>query len=68
MTEAGTLAAVLLLDSATEIPPDGAALLKVTVPVAEVPLFTLVGLTATDDRAALAAGVIVSAAVLLTLL
>jgi hypothetical protein len=68
VTEAGTLADALLLARATAIPPVGAALLKVTVPVAEAPLLTLVGLSATDERTALAAAVIVSAAVLLTLL
>jgi hypothetical protein len=67
-TDAGTCAEVLLLERATEIPPAGAAPLKVTVPVTDIPPVTLVGLTATDERAALAAGVIVSAAVLLTLL
>jgi hypothetical protein len=67
-TDAGTFAEVLLLERATEIPPAGAAPLKVTVPVTDIPPVTLVGLTATDERAALAAGVIVSAAVLLTLL
>jgi hypothetical protein len=68
LTEAGTLADVLLLARATAIPPVGAALLKVTVPVAEAPPLTLVGLSATEERAALTAGVIVSVAVLLTLL
>jgi hypothetical protein len=66
VTVAGTVAAALFLDKATEIPPLGAALVKVTVPVEEVPPVTLVGLTETDESAA--AGVMVSAAVLLTLL
>jgi hypothetical protein len=40
----GTLAAaVLLLDSVTWAPPDGAAPLSVTVPVEEFPPVTLVG-------------------------
>jgi hypothetical protein len=50
------------------MPPEGTAALSVTVPVAEVPVVTLVGLTETEERAALADGVMVSAAVLLTLL
>jgi hypothetical protein len=68
LTEAGTLADVLLLARATTIPPVGAALPKATVPVAEAPLLTLVGLTETEERATLADGAILSAAVLLTLL
>ena len=65
-TVAGTVAEVLLLDKLTEIPPVGAAVLKVTVPVDELPPITLVGLSDTDDKANV--GVMVSAAVLLTLL
>jgi hypothetical protein len=68
VTEAGTVADALLLESDTLAPPEGAAPVKVTVPVAEVPPVTLAGLTETDERAALPAGVRVSAAVLLTLL
>jgi hypothetical protein len=49
VTLAGTVAAVLLLDRATEMPPLGAEPLKVTVPVAEVPPVTLVGLTETEE-------------------
>ena len=64
VTEVGTVAAALLLESETETPPDGAAPLKVTVPVADVPLVTLEGLTATDESET--AGVTLSAAVLLT--
>src|SRR5260370_1185498 len=46
----GTLAAaVLLLDSATAAPPDGAAPLSVTVPVEEFPPATLVGCSASDE-------------------
>ena len=67
ITLAGTVAAALFLDKATEMPPLGAALLKVTVPVEDVPPVTLVGLTETEESAG-AGGVIVSAAVLLTLL
>ena len=48
VTLAGTVAAeVLLLDSVTTAPPDGAGPLRVTVPVEEVPPITEVGLTVT---------------------
>jgi hypothetical protein len=67
VTEAGTVAAALLLESETETPPVGAAPLSVTVPVVDVPLVTLVGLTASEDRETVAAGLMVSAAVLLEL-
>ena len=63
---AATTAAALLLDKATAMPPLGAALVKVTVPVEGVPPATLAGLKETDDSAA--GAVMVSAAVLLTLL
>jgi len=60
----GTLAAaVLLLDSATAAPPDGAAPLSVTVPVEDcVPPTTLVGFTVNEESvgAGGAAGVTVS--------
>src|SRR5258708_38710248 len=48
----GTLAAVvLLLESATTAPPDGAAPLNVTVPVEDcVPPITLVGFSASVER------------------
>jgi hypothetical protein len=69
VTEAGVVAAALLLASETDTPPEGAAPLKVTVPVADVPLATLEGLTATDkSETVVVAGVTLSAAVLLTLL
>jgi len=51
VTLAGTVAAALLLDSVTTAPPVGAALLKVTVPVDEVPPVTEVGFSVTDDTA-----------------
>jgi hypothetical protein len=65
VTDAGTEAEVLSLDSVTTAPPAGAAALSVTVPVLLVPPVTLVGLTETVDSAA-AAGLTVSVAVLLT--
>src|SRR6267154_5508234 len=47
----GTLAAaVLLLESVTTVPPDGAAPLSVTVPVEEFPPVTLVGFSETEER------------------
>jgi hypothetical protein len=66
VTDAGTEAAVLLLDRETEMPPVGAALVKVTVPVEDAPRVTLAGLSVTDEREM--GAVMVSAAVLLTLL
>lgn len=65
VTLAGTVAAaVLLLDSVTTAPPEGAALLNVTVPVAAFPPTTDAGLTLTLDRlgAGAAPGVTVSVA------
>ena len=57
VTLAGTpAAAVLLLVSVTTAPPVGAAVVKVTVPVEELPPTTLVGFTETADKLA-AAGV-----------
>jgi hypothetical protein len=47
VTFAGTVAAPLLLESATTAPPAGAALLNVTVPVDELPPTRLVGFNAT---------------------
>ena len=46
----GTLAAPLLLESATCAPPAGAAPLNVTVPVEEFPPVTLVGFSESDER------------------
>ncbi len=51
VTLAGTVAtALLLLVSVTTAPPEGAAALKVAVPVAEVGPTTLVGLTDNEDK------------------
>ena len=59
---------VLLLESATDAPPAGAAPLNVTVPVDEFPPVTLVGFNARElsVTAGEAAGCTVSEAVLLT--
>ena len=65
VTEPGTTAAALLLESETDTPPVGAEPLSVTVPVVEVPPVTLDGLIATDDSATVAEGVMVSPVVLL---
>ncbi len=67
VTLAGTVATeVLLLLSVTAVPPDGAGALSVTVPVEELPPFTLVGLRASEEIATPAAGVTVSVAVWVT--
>ena len=58
MTLAGTVAtAVLLLESVTTAPPEGAAAVKVAVPVAAVGPTTLVGFTDTADKLATAGAV-----------
>jgi hypothetical protein len=64
VTLRGTVAAALLLDSDTTMPPVGAAPVKVTVPVEGLPPTTLVGFNDTADNAT--AGVTVSGAVLFT--
>ena len=70
VTLAGTLAAaVLLLESVTSAPPDGAGPLNVTVPVEDcVPPITLVGLSVSDESvtAGGGAGATVIEAVLVT--
>jgi hypothetical protein len=64
VTLVGTFAtAVLLLDSFTTVPPDGAALPSVTVPWEGVPPFTEVGSSVTDNGPALGAGSTQSVAV-----
>lgn len=49
VTLAGTVAAPLLLDRDTTMPPEGAGPFNVTVPVELLPPTTLVGFTATED-------------------
>jgi hypothetical protein len=67
VTEAGTVAAALLLESDTDTPPVGAAPVNVAVPVTDVPPVTLGELTAIDERETFTAeGVMVNEAVLLT--
>ena len=60
---AGTYATAPVVHSSITMPPAGAATLRVTVPVVDVPVVTLAGLTETEERATLASGVTVSAAV-----
>jgi len=65
VTWSGTNATVPVVQSSTTMPPAGAAAFRVTVPVDDAPVVTLAGLTETEERATLADGAIVSAAVLL---
>lgn len=65
---AGTVAEELLLDRATAIPPVGAAALRVTVPVAELPPVTDAGFSETEFRASPEPAVTVSGVVMVTLL
>jgi len=60
VTEAGTVAHALLLERVTTVPPDGAALASVTVPVEEVKPTTVVGL---NDSAVTVGAVMVKVAV-----
>jgi len=63
VTLAGALAALLLLESATCAPPDGAAALRVTVPVDDcAPPVTLVGFSVSEETVT-GGGVTVSIAV-----
>ena len=68
VTVGGTLAAPLLLESATCAPPVEAAPLNVTVPVEEFPPTTLVGFSESEERVGGGGGaaVTVSEAVLVT--
>ena len=50
VTSGGTLAAPLLLESATCAPPVGAGPLNVTVPVEEFPPATLAGFSESEER------------------
>ena len=47
----GTVTKLLLLDSVTNAPPDGAAVFSVTVPVDEFPLVTVLGFSVSADTA-----------------
>jgi hypothetical protein len=62
VTVAGTVAAALLLESATTAPPAGAAVVRVTVPVEGVPPTTLGGLrdTLRSDRVGITKSVVFS--------
>jgi hypothetical protein len=51
VTDAGTAAAALLLESVTTVPAAGAAVVRVTVPVELVPAVTVAGLVDTLARA-----------------
>ena len=68
VTLGGTLAAPLLLESATCAPPVGAGPVNVTVPVEEFPPVTLVGFSESEERVGGGggAGVTVSEAVVVT--
>jgi len=62
VTVAGALAALLLLESATCAPPEGAAALRVTVPVDDcAPPVTLVGFSVSEETV-MGGGVTVSEA------
>src|SRR3989442_1208178 len=63
VTLEGTVAAGLLLESATCAPPAGAGPFSVTVPVEELPPVTLAGLRASDEMTGTAEGVTVSVAI-----
>jgi hypothetical protein len=65
VTDAGTLAAALGLESDTSAPPEGAAAVRVTVPVPDWPLTIVLGDTETALNAA-EGGSTVSPNVLLT--
>src|SRR5438132_14009143 len=67
VTLAGTVAAELLLDSATCAPPAGAGPSSVTVPVELLPPVTVVGFTPSEERRT-GVGCMVRVAVRVTLL
>lgn len=50
VTLASTVVEVELSERVTNVPPEGAAALRVTVPVEELPPVTVVGLSAKDER------------------
>ena len=52
VTDAGTVSALLFEESATALPPAGAASLRVIVHVVELPELTLAGLQASDETTA----------------
>jgi hypothetical protein len=56
VSEAGTVAAALLLASLTDMPPEGAGPVSVAVPVELAKLFTVVGFRVSADRLTVAAG------------
>jgi hypothetical protein len=63
VTLEGTVAtAVLLLDSVTTAPPDGAALLRATVPLKLLPALTLLGFSEIEETNTVEAGVMVTVA------
>jgi nitrogen fixation-related uncharacterized protein len=63
LTLEGTVAnAVLLLESVINAPPEGAALLRETVPLKLLPALTLAGFSATEETNTVDAGVIVTVA------
>jgi hypothetical protein len=64
-TDAGTVTELLLLESVTDVPVEGAAAVSVTVPVALAPPLTLAGLTEIDDNAAADVPLVVTATTLL---
>ncbi len=66
ITLEGTLAAPLLLDSATCAPPAGAGPLSVTVPLEDAPPITLVGFSAREETVGRGGGVTRSEAVWVT--
>ena len=66
VTLAGIVSPAGELDKLTSTPPDPAALVRVTVPVAEPPLAIVLGATATLDKATVPGGFTVTTAVWVT--